>query len=132
MSELVNKPSARFEVWYLKNLHPCYPPYVDGETIIPTYQDLLEHYSKVREMEPYYVYPKINGYLEEIFHIMNVIWTEEDRRMLIRSVGLEHTSMSVGDLVRDRETGKWYKCMPFGFREFKMGLEESQYVEEDK
>jgi hypothetical protein len=40
-----------------------------------------------------------------------------EARPIIKALGLEHTSMSVGDLILESQSGKIYQVAPFGFEE---------------
>ena len=39
-----------------------------------------------------------------------------EARALIKGLGLHHTSMSVGDVLQDTETGTFWQCMMCGWR----------------
>lgn len=126
MREHVNPKPKRFEVWYAKSYHPCYPPFLDMEKLIPTYEQLINHYSKIREVD---IDCSADKACEIIFHDMNMgTWNQDGHQETIKDTGIRHTSMSVGDLIRDRKTGKWYQCASWGFKEFEMGAEESNYI----
>jgi len=58
---------------------------------------------------------------EDVFYQMQgEVWSPNgEKRNLIRSLGLSHTSMSVGDVVYDRSTNKHYVVAPMGFKEIK-------------
>lgn len=128
MSRDVNPKPKRFEVWYAKSYHPCYAPFLDMEKLLPTVNQLINHYSKIREID---LDGDAHQICEALFRDMNVgTWNQEGHQETIRDLGV-HTSMSVGDLIRDRESGKWYKCSSWGFREFEMGVEESHFIDED-
>jgi len=46
------------------------------------------------------------------------IWSPNgEARPLIESLGLSHTSMSVGDVFEDESTGKLYLCEFYSFKE---------------
>lgn len=55
--------------------------------------------------------------LEKIFQTMQGhMWSPEgEARELIIALGLHHTSMSVGDLVENTRTGRWYETVMTGF-----------------
>jgi len=57
--------------------------------------------------------------LEEVFfNMQGEVWSPNgEARELIRSLGLKHTSMSVGDVVVDEETKKHYVVDFVGFSE---------------
>ena len=103
-----------FHIWYYKNgLHPSlgdgYYPYER----IPTALELIKYYSKVREMPP--------NMTPAIYHDMNVGAWKRDRnnQIIVRALDT-HTSMSIGDLIHDTQTGIWYKCDQAGWTTFRM------------
>jgi hypothetical protein len=57
--------------------------------------------------------------LDDVFMKMQgEIWSPMgEARALIRSLGLTHTSMSVGDFIED-EAGKFHRVMSCGFQQF--------------
>jgi len=61
--------------------------------------------------------------LDEIFSIMQgERWSPEgEARDLIRWLGLQHTSMSVGDIIEDAETGCYYEVAGVGFNNLTYG-----------
>ena len=56
---------------------------------------------------------------EDVFYQMQgEVWSPNgEKRNLIKSLGLHHTSMSVGDVVYDRSTNKHLVVAPMGFKE---------------
>lgn len=59
--------------------------------------------------------------LDDVYMMMQgEVWSPNgEKRNLIKSLGLNHTSLSVGDVVRCVENGKLvaYECDSFGWRE---------------
>ena len=57
--------------------------------------------------------------LEELFcYMQGDVWSPNgEARSLIESKGLKHTSMSVGDIAIDQDTGKIYLVDTMGFEE---------------
>ncbi|MCP3927282.1 MAG: hypothetical protein GY714_32385 [Desulfobacterales bacterium] len=62
--------------------------------------------------------------MEEIFlYMQGEVWSPAgEARELIRALGLVHTSMSVGDVIRDYTNKKWYIVAPAGFEEVQVFL----------
>jgi len=58
---------------------------------------------------------------EDVFYQMQAEnWSPNgEQRKLIQYLELSHTSMSVGDVVRDHSTGKHLVVAPLGFKEIK-------------
>ena len=54
-----------------------------------------------------------------------------EARPLIEHLGLTHTSMSVGDVLRDEEGGYW-ECLDLGWRRLDNGTEEGDHVLHEK
>lgn len=67
-------------------------------------------YKKVKEVEA--------DNLDQVFMKMQgEVWSPEgEARELILSLGLHHTSMSVGDVIEDLDNDALYVVAPFGFR----------------
>ena len=59
---------------------------------------------------------------EEVFsHMQGEVWSPEGEALsLIRHLELHHTSMSVGDVIRDCQTKSWLRVEGCGFTEVKM------------
>jgi hypothetical protein len=59
--------------------------------------------------------------LDHLYHIMQgEVWSPNgEARELIRSKGLQHTSMSMGDIAVEESTGKVWMTDMFGFAELK-------------
>jgi len=57
--------------------------------------------------------------LDDVYYKMQgEVWSPNgEARGFIRSKGLEHTSMSTGDVIEDVEAGKFYMVQFFGFKE---------------
>lgn len=57
--------------------------------------------------------------LEEVYYAMQgEVWSPNgEARPLIEGLGLRHTSMSVGDVIHEINTGKFYEVAMAGFRE---------------
>jgi hypothetical protein len=59
-----------------------------------------------------------NSVLNDTFHYMNTGFLEEDRREMIKSRDLNHTSMSVGDIVKMDE--ELFIVLPMGWGKLKL------------
>jgi hypothetical protein len=97
----------KFAIYYKKD-----PTFREANLTI---QDILdpEQFVKVKEIEA-----------EEIGGVFWRMQAEEwspngEARDLIRKLGLHHTSMSVGDVARDLESGIYYQCAMVGWMEVK-------------
>jgi len=57
--------------------------------------------------------------LEEVFYLMQgENWSPNgEARQAVQDLGLAHTSMSVGDVVRNLDTGEWVAVSNLGFIE---------------
>lgn len=57
--------------------------------------------------------------LEEIFYRMQgEVWSPHgEARYMIASLGVQHTSMSIGDIARDEQTGKVWRVAMFGWED---------------
>lgn len=120
----VNKKENTLHIWYAKSYHPCYPPYYDARKTVPNYTQLVNYYSKIREMSP-------TG-LNLIFEDMNIGAWNQDRnnQIIVKALGV-HTSMSIGDLVHNTETNTWYKCDSGGWTRFQMNPNDTTEIFED-
>src|SRR4051794_10624096 len=79
----------------------------------PTVAELGETHRKVRGM--------VASDLEAVFTGMQAeVWSPYgEAQQRIRMLGLSHTSMSAGDVVRDHSTNKYFVVAPMGFKEIK-------------
>jgi len=95
----------RYEVFYARN--PTF-----REHIPRTLGEILSNYVKVADVWA--------TSLEEVYAKMQGFnWSPRgEANEYIKRLGLSHTSMSVGDLVRDSR-GNWYVCANVGFIPFK-------------
>jgi len=104
------EPKERsFSVWYARN------PTFDEDSAPKNLGDLLTRYQCV--------YDDFKAHtLEGVFrNFQGEIWSPGgSAREYIKRSGLTHTSMSVGDLVRDKETGQWFMCAMIGFKEIEL------------
>mgnify|MGYP001071844401 CR=1 FL=1 len=59
--------------------------------------------------------------LDDLFRVMQgEVWSPHgEAREHIKKLGLSHTSMSVGDIVRD-DLGNYYVCKPVGWKRFNL------------
>ena len=83
-----------FKVWYYKHFDYTVP--------------MIQEWVKVKEV--------VAEGLEDVFMMMQAEeWSPNgEARPLIRSLGLTHTSMSVGDFIEDNQ-GKFYRVNSCGF-----------------
>jgi hypothetical protein len=98
---------AKFDVWYMRPSFFC-----EGILgIVPVDLSKTHEYLKTVEAKS----------LEEVYSMMQgEIWSPNgEARELILSKGLEHTSMSIGDVAVD-ENGTVWVCHTFGFKETQM------------
>lgn len=79
-----------------------------------TLSEFTFYYCHVRSM--------IASGLNEVYHDMQgEIWSPNgEQREYIKSLGLLHTSMSVGDVVYSVKKNKYYKVAPIGFEELRI------------
>jgi len=100
------KRKHRYEVFYA--IRPDFQEFTKA-----TLGDILSKYEKVTDIWA--------RNLEEVFRItQGEMWSPRgEANAYIRRLGLTHTSMSVGDLVRDKN-GKWFICANEGFKELKV------------
>lgn len=93
-----------YEVWYKKDYSQ------DTEEAL---SDFYNCYVPVMRLEAHN--------LEEVYYLMQgENWSPNgEARQAVQDLGLAHTSMSVGDLVRDLETGEWSIVDYIGFLDVK-------------
>ena len=62
--------------------------------------------------------------LDDVFFTMQGdIWSPNgEARKVIENLELTHTSMSIGDVVEDLDTGEWAEVLPFGWRDIKFNV----------
>ncbi len=77
----------------------------------PTLDELYDTHQQVRVLRA--------DDMEDVFQRMQAeVWSPNgEQRERIRVLGLEHTSMSVGDVVYERPTDKHFVVAPCGFKE---------------
>lgn len=94
-----------YKVWYHRN-----PTFRQNDDIY--WKDIPNTHAMVRFLEA--------KDLDEVYHEMQgENWSPEgEARSLIRMLGLQHTSMSVGDVIEDIESGAFYQVMRVGFEQF--------------
>lgn len=87
----------KYIAWYGKFWHPS--------------ESDVQEYIKVKEVEA--------SSLEEVFYKMQgEVWSPNgEGRNLIQSLGLHHTSMSVGDVIQN-EHGEFYRVENMGFEKY--------------
>ena len=95
----------KFKVYYAKQM----PFFFDQPEL--AISDLAETHVLVKEIEA--------ADVNEVFYQMQgEVWSPNgEARELIRSLGLDHTSMSVGDVIYDVESQTYLRCNPFGWSE---------------
>jgi len=96
----------KYSIWYMK---PDYfKTYISGR-ILPKLSEIQKTHTSLG-----FVHRKN---LEEVFSFMQgENWSPKGEAVpIIYSLGLQHTSMSVGDVVRDTKTDKWYVVATIGF-----------------
>jgi hypothetical protein len=104
-----NKISA-WQVWYANE------PTFDESVRPRTAAELVLKYSKVAEFPAQTVDDLDNIF----FHMQGEIWSPKgEARFMIKNLGLNHTSMSVGDLVRSPE-GQWMVVADVGFEDIEI------------
>jgi hypothetical protein len=102
-----------YEVWYAKE--PTF--HVTDEDVASIRRGLAKTHVLVKTL-PISNSEDKSFHLKEIFRYMQGhIWSPNgEARSLIRSLGLHHTSMSVGDVIFDSNEGKYYVVDMVGFR----------------
>jgi hypothetical protein len=104
---------AKFQVWYMR------PEWFREGSFgkLPDRNDLLKTHVPLKSVA---VENGTPNPLQYVFHMMQgEIWSPNgEARALIKSKGLEHTSMSVGDVIVD-ENGRANIVASFGFEELR-------------
>ena len=87
-----------------------------GYDIKPTIDTISETHVVVKMLKV-----NDNALLNDVFYEMQAEnWSPNgEAQALIRALDLEHTSMSVGDVILDVESGTYYVVLPVGFEELK-------------
>lgn len=101
---LISTSGTNVEIWYATNLHwDKQHPYAN------IHQYLSEHYTMLGSLNT-------KATLEEVYCVMQgENWSPMgEARDLIRSKGLSHTSLSIGDVVRIGQ--RYYECAAVGFK----------------
>ena len=112
MNRLVPTPGRTFQVWYMRpewfREGICYAK--------PDPSNLDATHVHLKDVEVAQGFVDAGHALEHLFHRMQgEVWSPNgEARGLIRSKGLEHTSMSVGDVVVDPQ-GRVHLVASFGF-----------------
>ena len=99
---------GRWRVWYMR---PAYfSTFISGEKP-PMRETLMQTHRALRCVDV--------PTMEQVFgYMQGENWSPNgEARPLIEQKGLKHTSMSVGDVIEDLETGKFYACAFVGFTE---------------
>ncbi len=98
---------TKYRVWYAKD-----PVFREDQNI--TWNTVPKTHIAVREIEA-------KG-LDEVFYLQQAeVWSPNgEARDLIRSLGLHHTSMSIGDVIEDMDDGNgmFYEVGRVGFNPF--------------
>ena len=108
----------RYIIYYRKHLtFEPNPEFFDSGAILEDI--MMKDYIHVVD---FYAPPTMK--LEDIFMFMQADrWSPNgEARELIQRLGLRHTSMSVGDLVEDTNTGVIYEVAGFGFNNVSYGF----------
>lgn len=109
-------PQFKYEAWYMKNPFSV-PEYRDdaSDLDVPvTRQELRDGFVQVAT-----VHSSVPN-LETVYHVMQgFCWAAhtDEAKNLIRRLGLNHTSMSIGDIIYDVERDTWYRVASAGFTE---------------
>lgn len=93
---------ANYQVWYKRN-------YIqDTEEALETFED---SYVPIMRLEA--------EDLEEVFVLMQgIMWSPNgEARQAIRDFKLDHTSMSIGDVVENLDDGDWSEVVGVGFQD---------------
>jgi hypothetical protein len=100
-----NNYMKKFKVFYCKN-----PKFRTNPAIS---RDLIgNEYIHVRDIE-------VKDRSDIYFQMQGEVWSPNgEARELIKSKGLQHTSMCVGDVVFDIEENKYYEVDRVGYKEF--------------
>jgi hypothetical protein len=100
----------RWDIWYWKREYATKALLGD---LRPTLNTLDESHIYLRHVQAENV--------EEVFKYMQAeLWSPKgEARPIIESLGLTHTSMSVGDVAHDIVNGKWWRCANEGWEEVK-------------
>ena len=79
----------------------------------------------IKKLSDYtYLMTLMAGDMEEIFYyLQGEMWSPEgEARDLISELGLEHTSISVGDILYNRNNDAWFIVDHHGFTEIEMNV----------
>jgi hypothetical protein len=94
----------RFQVWYCK--YPFERIFGDQEIDPGRITETHAFVTTIPAEDPEQVF----------YHMQGEIWSPNgEARDLIMALGLKHTSMSVGDVVKNTGTGEWFKVANVGF-----------------
>jgi len=96
----------KYNIWYMKP--EFFKVFIRG-TILPKLSEIQETHTSLGFLH------KEN--LDEVFEFMQgENWSPHGEAVsVIYSLGLQHTSMSIGDVIRDNETNRWYAVAGLGF-----------------
>jgi hypothetical protein len=105
----------KFDVFYQKE-----PKFWDPEPP-QSLEDFEEKYEYVKSVDQF-------SSVDQVFwHMQGENWCPYgEARYMIRSLGLRHTSMSVGDLVRTSD-GRIYLCAEIGWEEIELTVPDGNY-----
>ena len=78
--------------------------------------DIILNFAQVKEFN---IIPTIKNFENIFFHMQAEEWSSDgEATPIIKSLGLTHTSMSVGDFILDTGTGFGYFVKPYGWSKF--------------
>ena len=103
------KDMKNYDIYYSKNPEDALICVLKGELPKLTISDLKNTHIYLKRIKAIS--------LEDVFmQMQEENWSPNgEARGIIKSKGLKHTSMSVGDVVREIETDTVYRCAAFGW-----------------
>ncbi len=106
-----------YRVFYLDPDSPIRRDLIMGSSWIKQQNIVLD----VNNIDNHYIFlgvVKANDMNDAYYKMQGEIWSPNgEARNFIKKKGLFHTSMSVGDVMQDVKTKKWYMVDSFGFWE---------------
>jgi hypothetical protein len=96
-----------YKVWYAKE-----PTFREAKFRMDLKMFLKYTHAPVRQVEA--------ENLDQVYHVQQAeVWSPNgEARDLIRGLGLQHTSMSVGDIIEDVTNNAYYEVASIGFKRF--------------